>query len=495
MELQDSEMITLREDDNAIRHDGDDIGSLLAHDSSHAVDGPNFAPIGKVPVEVLAEIFVQSLIPSGYYQGVAHGLDPNKYRFDMHPQMIREHLGQVCQMWNTIVDNEPRLWAMFVLHDDFLDPEMVFLWINKSKSHPLDVFFWGEPEEKQDERRAILAMLHREFWRIHILYGDFSESDVSVLFPHGVSTEAPMMQTLILRGNGAYKGTNAFGGVHCPQLHSLSVLNFTGIDLFVEPMHKVHQLQLAVDYYGAPIHLYLKLLDLLPNLVVLTWHDGFQLPIQEDLRRVNLPSLRFLTLGCGTARMAKYLACLYVPPSPHLDSDLNDMFVSHFSLNESPDTFSGDENMKLRYLTLEGAIPRETEIRAILHRLKHLITLVLNSPFERHSVDALLLALSPLDQDFSSICPQLKTVELAGVSFSSSALEGFVKRRVRSDLDYPAPDLATCLALDNCQIGNELRAQFAETYGSSITFTGIPWRRRLKTHVSCPLCACSRALS
>lgn len=63
MEPQNSEVITLREDDIAIKHGDDDIGSL-AHDSGHAVGDPNFASIKKLPVEILAEIFVQCLIPS-----------------------------------------------------------------------------------------------------------------------------------------------------------------------------------------------------------------------------------------------------------------------------------------------------------------------------------------------------------------------------------------------------------------------------------------------
>ena len=97
-------------------------------------------------------------------------------------------------------------------------------------------------------------------------------------------------------------------------------------------------------------------------------------------------------------------------------------------MNESPDTFSGDGNNNLRYFRLKGAIPKETNIHAILHALKHLTTLVLNSQHDCRPVDALLLALSPLNQDFSSVCPQLKTVELIRVCFGTSAPEGFVER-------------------------------------------------------------------
>ena len=464
MERQDSEMIALREDDVAIRHGSDDIGYFLAHDGSHAV--PNFAPIGKVPVEILAEIFVQCVIPSGQ----CDRLDPMEYKLARHPQMIREQLGQVCQMWNTIIDNNPRIWATIILYNEFLDPEMVSLCIKKSKSHPLDVFFWSKPGEKQDERQAILPMLHKEFWRIHILVGDFSKWDLSALFPLGVSTEAPIMQTFIICGRRpVYQRNDTFGDIGFPQLHSLSVFNYNGIKLFVNPMENVHQLD--INYYGGPIHLYLKILDLLPNLVSLRWHDVLRQPMQEEFFRVKLRSLKFLTLECDMVRVTSYLACLYVPSSPHLDPDPNDMFNSHFSLNEPPHTFSGDRSINLRCLRLLNGIPSETKIHAILHQLKHLITLALNCQTDRRSVDALLLALSPLNQDFSSVCPQLKTVELTSVSFSSSALEAFVKRRVKSDLDYPAPGLVTSLALDSCGFRKDLRAQLVRAYSSSITIT------------------------
>ena len=314
MAPQDSEV------DVAIRHGaGDDIGYFLAHDSTgHAV--PNIAPIGKVPVEILAEIFFQCIdIPSGQHDG----LHPRKCKFVDHPQTIRKQLGQVCQMWNNIIDNDPRIWATFILYGEFLDPEMVSLWIEKSKSHPLDVFFWSD-RRSQHEERAILAMLHKELWRIRIFAGDIiKRGGIKVLFPLGVLTEAPMMQTCKLwnqhRLAYMHKGAVCVGGVHCPQLHSLTIsyIGIQGFNLFVKPMENVHRLD--ISYYG-PIHSYLNLLDLMPNLVSLTWRDIRHQQTKEELPRFNIRSLRYLTLvERGTTMLTRYLACLYVPSSPHLD--------------------------------------------------------------------------------------------------------------------------------------------------------------------------------
>ena len=78
-----------------------------------------------------------------------------------------------------------------------------------------------------------------------------------------------MMQTFILWGqHPAYKGIDTFGGVHCPQLYSLSISKLKGIIYLSNgPMQNVH---MDIIYHGGPIYLYLKLLDLLPNLVSLT---------------------------------------------------------------------------------------------------------------------------------------------------------------------------------------------------------------------------------
>ena len=137
----------------------------------------------------------------------------------------------------------------------------------------------------------------------------------------------------------------------------------------------------------------------------------------------QLRSLRLLTVECGMVRITSYLACLHVPSSPYLDPDPIDMFVSHFSLNESLDASSGNGIINLRCLRLEGGIQRKTEIHTTLHQLKHLITFTLNSLDDSDSVDALPIALSPLNQDFSSICPRVKKVELTDVCFSPSAFE------------------------------------------------------------------------
>ena len=54
------------------------------------------------------------------------------------------------------------------------------------------------------------------------------------------------------------------------------------------------------------------------------------------------------------------------------------------------------------------------------------------------SADELFIALSPRNHDFSSVCPQLKTLELRHMRISLGALVDFVQRRVKSDLGDPS---------------------------------------------------------
>ena len=115
------------------------------------------------------------------------------------------------------------------------------------------------------------------------------------------------------------KGADFVGGVHCPQLYSLTIsdIGIKDFNLFVKPMENVQRQDIC---YHRPIHSYLNLLDLMPNLVSLTWRDVLQQQPDEELPRFNIRSLRYLTLvGGGTTMITRYLACLYVPSSPRLD--------------------------------------------------------------------------------------------------------------------------------------------------------------------------------
>ena len=91
-------------------------------------------------------------------------------------------------MWNAILNDEPGVWATLLLDNRLPALEIVSLWIQRSKSHPLDVYFrirlWKGYMDK-DARDALVKMLHRELWRIRsFLALDLLDYyDISSLFP------------------------------------------------------------------------------------------------------------------------------------------------------------------------------------------------------------------------------------------------------------------------------------------------------------------------
>ena len=114
----------------------DDAALLLADSSSlvqsRAVSDPIFAPVRKLPVEILGKIFIEC-IPSLVLES------PFFFDYGMHPQQVRARLGHVCRLWNTILHNEPGVWAWLLLDHPLPAQEIVTLWIKRSKSHSLNV--------------------------------------------------------------------------------------------------------------------------------------------------------------------------------------------------------------------------------------------------------------------------------------------------------------------------------------------------------------------
>ena len=183
-------------DSEDVRQGDDNPTQLLADTSSlvqaHHVFDPIFAPVRRVPPEILGKIFIEC-IPSWVHKR------PPSFDNGMHPQPIRARLGRVCRVWNAILNNEPGVWTTPVLDKLFLLLEIFSLWIKRSKSHPLDLsirFFSRDPHMEKD---MIFNMVHRELWRIRSFFlGDFLDYyDISPLFPPDTSTEAPMMQSFI----------------------------------------------------------------------------------------------------------------------------------------------------------------------------------------------------------------------------------------------------------------------------------------------------------
>ena len=458
--IQQQEVIQNR-DDIGIAHDK----SLLA--KAYAVGDQTVTPVQKLPVEILAEIFVQYIPPLVTLREERDtSSPPDEYGREL--QQARSCLGQVCSKWNVILNKEPRAWATLSIDVLHPPPEIIHTWIKKSKSYPLDVAisrFYTE-----DNREVILKLLHQELWRIKVLIGDFWQETtfgtwpVSVLFPTNVSTVAPMLENLTL----FHDASNGLGRIHCPQVQTLCLQLTDDLvkSLIDTPMPNVERV--AVLCPTTPIIWHFRLLEALPNLVFLSWNllgvaNDTELP-DEPVVLQHLSSLGVASYYYHSA--TAFLQSLNTPSLEYLD--LAHYFESDIDhLDEALDALSENGTVRLRHLILQNTCPREENVDFVLNHLMHLETLKLT--LQNRPVDAMLLALSPHNRDFSSACPRLETVELSFVLVSSETLIEFVERRVQSDSEEEAPGLVSCLKLSGIYcMDEEPCSRLTETHSLSI---------------------------
>ena len=469
-------------DSEDVRQGDDNPTQLLADNSSlvqaHTVFDPIFAPIRKLPPEILGKIFIEC-IPSWVHER------PPSFDNGMHPQLIRAQLGRVCQLWNAILNNEPAVWATLALDNRLPALEIFSLWIKRSKSHPLDVSLRtdGWYGYLDTDAKAIVKILRRELWRIRSLFA-IDLYEISPLFPQDELTEAPMMQSLTLQGLHILHKSR-LARIHCPQLRTLTLWNCGKAvkSLISKPLQNLRVLTI-IDCYGDDM-LYIKLLQAVPNLVSLTWQQ-VQLPSHSGIPRVALPSLKSLAFRGRQWNIAAWLLRYFdVPSLEHMEFGGFDHCQFDFhqgGLNMVLDVIRGDGAVQLRRLTLGMDALRGVNFHAMWPHLRHLETLAIKDPASNVSADELFISLSPRDHDFSSVCPQLKTLELSSLEISTGALVEFVQRRVKSDLGDPAPGLVTCLKLSNMWVSKrvdnmwekerlvdkKVSAQLAKTHGSSV---------------------------
>ena len=467
--LADSSSLVQAQNVNKIRHtrksrrdvrQGDDNAAKLLADSSslvqaHTVSDPIFAPVRKIPVEILGKIFVEC-IPSLVLES------PFFFDYGMHPQQVRARLGHVCRLWNTILHNEPGVWAWLLLDHPLPAQEIVTLWIKRSKSHPLDVSLQIKHRNSGD---AVVEMLHGELSRIRSFAVDFTNAyDILSLFPPYLSTEAPMMRSLALH---CRRTISSLGCIHCPQLRTLSLWNCGGAvgSLSSKPMQNLRALTIITRGDDMP---YIKLLQALPNLVSLTWSNSAQ-SLNNEIPRVALPFLKSLAFRkCHWEMTTHLLRYLDIPSLEHLElGDFKEINDDQGSLNMVLDVICDNGAVQLRRLTLGNGSLRGANFHAMWRHLKYLETLFIRDP-RNVSADKLFIVLSPPNHDFSSVCPQLKTLELSNLEISMGALVDFVRQRVKSDLGAPRPGLVTCLKLLNMWVDKEVSAQLAKTHGLSV---------------------------
>ena len=415
---------------------------------------PTFAPVRKLVPELLAEIFI--LCISEPVKRPGH--EPPEFEYGMDLQAARGQLARVCRWWNAVLNDDPRVWATVTLNACWpITPEIVTLWIKRSKSHPLDVYIKVSDRSYMD---PMVAVLHAQLWRIRsLVWKDYCyPRHLPMLFPPSVSTYAPMMQNLCLQSYMS-EWTASLGDIHCPDLRTL-IIEFCDEavkSLINKPMPSVRHLQLIS---GGPARLCIELLDGLPNLVSMKWMQKYDRDLGAPNSRVVLQSLKSLTLVDIIPQSLEYF-CAPSLESLNLDGNATEAM-------QVLEIIRQDWNVTLRHLTITGKVPGKTAIHAMLPHLTHLETLIVHSYREHNSADELLMALSPHNHDFTLACPQLTTMEINRGRVSTSALVDFVWRRVKPDLDDPGPGLMTSLKLSSIPVDQDVCEQLVKTHGSSV---------------------------
>ncbi|KAK7054858.1 hypothetical protein VNI00_003321 [Paramarasmius palmivorus] len=181
------------------------------------------APIRKLPVEVLEEIFaIHCLFESQYSLDVS----PNTSRPNIAPTL---NLAQVSHHWRHIVNSSPRLWSTIRI-DVSVKVDMVSLlghYLSNSKEYPLDLDFTAlfSRENSRAKRNSLYAgmaiakMLSRHFSRIE---------NLNLTMKMDIFNHCTSLQSLDIRSLNV--GEDSLIDVNIPSLRHLSV-NAHGEDI------------------------------------------------------------------------------------------------------------------------------------------------------------------------------------------------------------------------------------------------------------------------
>ena len=435
---------------------------VMACDIGRAI----MAPIRKLPVEILTEIFIKCIPP---LPTKSNRPRPGSH---VHPQDVGELLGTVCRAWHTIINDEPRIWSTVVLDREIEVPEDINKLLKKSKLHLLDIFiepcFWFPAIDQEGPYDVIFAMLRSELWRTRTFIADMRSSREAVVngafFPQGL-INAPMMQTFTHIRDSTSPVEHDLDNFHGPRLCSIILKHSQNLvrSLAANPVQTVRHLEVKFSRGSTAIHL--QLLSVLPNLVSLHWKgkdDREQ--IQGAPLTVVLDSLKSLRLHTTESAM-DLISILHVPSLECLELLLDSQADS--IVHEIIGALCGGGMVKLRHLhILNGWLSTRPDVGVMLCQLDCLETLII----ERSSMLAeLLTALSPQDRDFSSVCPQLTTLVISDSEIPPGPFVDFVHRRTREDWEEAVPGLVTSLNLiEKRRSSSKLCTHFARTHSATI---------------------------
>ncbi|KAF5335392.1 hypothetical protein D9611_011700 [Ephemerocybe angulata] len=403
-----------------------------------------------VPLELLLTIFdfavhTSSLPATGGPTGKVHK-DTEYPESQLQPGIIAHttnpftplHISHVCKDWRNAAFSAPELWSsIYVADGSPSTPKLLLLWLQNSRSRPLDIIFRDTPHGSSgyDSGGTIVEMIqmaaeHSVRWRtfkVKLRRQELPMKEVNKAL-HGIGT--PLLQTLAFSFNPADFGYTRPDDLwisliaNAPKLQELQMwstrypehflaaipfdrltcitlimVRFQDGDLFWKALRGCKVLRtLAVSFGLRPEHITQTLLSL---------------PV------VSIPSLRHLNLIGGTA-LCLLLLRLHAPSlsSLTIHTNLPDQYVGRpttdvYMALEDFLTRSGCQLLSFKIRDdIEG--PRsERRLSPILRHcaLRHLVDLTLGNPVGEDTLE--MLVRSPKND---GLLQRLKRIDLQALA-------------------------------------------------------------------------------
>ncbi|KAF8522964.1 hypothetical protein BU17DRAFT_64163 [Hysterangium stoloniferum] len=409
-------------------------------ETSLTVANALLAPIRRIPIEILQEIFVQA-IPA-----FRENIDPSSddslpWDFDEHhPQKVRASIVLVCRRWKVVAENTPRVWTTIAL--DYRlpsDMRIVERWFAQTRQRPLDVYVrpsvWYNID--YDFTHAMITLLEGHVSRMRMFIADMGHyylpapSIARMFFPSpGERSEFPNLEVFVIIGGNVGDLSEIVGMVHAPRLTSLvlgSQSNFWLENITNDTLASIKWL--TISFRNGPADWHLDRLAFCRNLRVLHWADRAPriVPLRAPVTTtLSLPSLQYLHLSDGIPSDFIPLFGLINMPAVQLVAFRAPAFSHHQfpPVLDSLNVFLERSSLKLTTLKLKdiSMIADATRLRQTFLGLPQLISLEiskcrLDTHFFRHTL--------------SSTCPNLERVVVEHTTFSVEDLVYFMDTRIR----------------------------------------------------------------
>ena len=451
-----------------------------------AVGEALLAPIRKIPMDILEEIFVQS-IPRLFFDHleISPLNEDHLHHLEEHPHDARARLGEVCRKWRNVTETAPRVWSTISL-DRPLPPDIgiVDKWLRRSRSCPLDLYIRPYLWFKGGNRSHlpdIFLLLRREIPRLRFFIGRVEHyEEIHPLFPPYEFTEAPNMAVFgVLCGHRVREDKEpGTGTIHAPKIQSIILQQFEGmLKAFTDTSFSTLQ-RLTTNVTHKPSSSHLPTLALCRNLEFLHWSDYHERGdniVGRLHTQVTLSALKQMTFSAAEyENTPEFFDSIRVPALENLTYDPScDGEV--FPLSRPPvagvlssllqDSFSSLRKLELWHASLSGP-----ETMELFNQLVNLDTIrTVDCRLEPPFFDAL----NPSTNTSAAACPRLVKLTIVRGWYPIFDFVAFIQHRTRPDVEERSPGYVASVEVEADADGLEAEhtqelLALLQTHGSTL---------------------------